>query len=144
MKIPAGAWIIVYYPKKGVFLFAKRSKRVNNPNRWNLFGGRVDPGEAPVQAALRELKEESGIQASKSDLRKLKTRCIRCAGSRAGVRLLHFYLLTAGKELRPKLNKEHSKYGWFRAGSLPSSVNRSTGVALRAGLLAKCVSLAAA
>ena len=141
MKMPAGAWIIVYHPKKRTFLFAKRSRRVNNPNRWNLFGGQLDPGESPIQAALRELQEESGIQATKGDLLKLKTRRIRCNRSRVGLWLLHFYMLTAGKEWRPRLNKEHSKYGWFRAGAIPSSVNRPTEVALRGGLLAKCASL---
>lgn len=142
MEIPAGAWVIVYYPKKGLFLFAKRSGQVNNPHRWNLFGGQLDPGESPVQAAIRELREESGIRVSKRKLQKLKTRRIRCSRSSAGLRNLHYYLLTAEKEFRPRLNGEHSKYGWFRAKSIPSAVNRPTEIALRDGLLAKSASLA--
>ncbi|KAI0371310.1 hypothetical protein BV20DRAFT_965497 [Pilatotrama ljubarskyi] len=31
---------------------------------WNGFGGKVDPGETPAQAAVRELEEEAGITAS--------------------------------------------------------------------------------
>lgn len=141
MNIAAGAWVVIYCPKKRSFLLAKRSRRMNNPNRWNFFGGRLDPRESAVHAALRELREESGIRASKGELRKLKTRRIRCASGRAGLRDLHFFLLTADKELRPRLNKEHSNFGWFRAGSIPSAVNRPTGVALRDGVLAKCKSL---
>ena len=142
MKITAGAWVVVYCPKKRSFLLGKRSGRVNNPKRWNLFGGRLDPGESPVDAALRELREESGIRATKNELKKLKKRRIHCTSSRSRPRELHFFLLTADKELTPRLNKEHTNYGWFRAGSIPSTVNRPTDIALRNGLLAECASIA--
>jgi len=29
---------------------------------WNTMGGGIDPGESPVQAAVRELVEETGLQ----------------------------------------------------------------------------------
>ena len=55
MKIRAGAWIIVYYPKKNSFLLAKRSRRVKNPNRWNLFGGVVETFRQTRKIYSREL-----------------------------------------------------------------------------------------
>lgn len=37
---------------------------LKHPNRWDLPKGHVDPGETNMQCALRELDEETGIQAA--------------------------------------------------------------------------------
>jgi 8-oxo-dGTP pyrophosphatase MutT (NUDIX family) len=45
------------------FLLCRRGSRLNShPAQWALPGGRVDPGESAVDAALRELAEEVGIE----------------------------------------------------------------------------------
>ena len=36
---------------------------LKHPNRWDLPKGHVDPGETNMECALRELEEETGIQA---------------------------------------------------------------------------------
>ncbi|MES1154895.1 MAG: NUDIX hydrolase, partial [Pseudorhodoplanes sp.] len=45
--------------RNGKVLIAKRFK----PPLWSLPGGRVEPGETPEQAAIRELFEETGVKA---------------------------------------------------------------------------------
>ena len=41
---------------------------VQLPARWITPGGGIDPGETPIEAAARELAEETGIRVSQDDL----------------------------------------------------------------------------
>lgn len=44
---------------------------IDNPGRITGFGGGAEPGETPVECALRELAEETGIRARAEDLQPL-------------------------------------------------------------------------
>lgn len=49
------------------FLLCQRSARLTSHSaQWALPGGRLDPGESPEQAALRELDEELGVTLPQS------------------------------------------------------------------------------
>jgi ADP-ribose pyrophosphatase YjhB (NUDIX family) len=54
--IPAAS-IAVF--RDGKVLLARRAR----PRLWSLPGGRIEPGETAEQAALRELREEVGVEA---------------------------------------------------------------------------------
>lgn len=54
----------------GQILLCKRGGEVDSDNgKWENAGGRVDPGEVPEQTAIRELKEELGIDINPDDLK---------------------------------------------------------------------------
>ncbi|MEU8146715.1 CoA pyrophosphatase [Nonomuraea sp. NPDC048901] len=42
-------------------ILIRRASRGRNPGQWALPGGRLDDGEQPVEAALRELAEETAV-----------------------------------------------------------------------------------
>jgi len=47
---------------QGAFILTKRAPRMNrHAGQWALPGGRLDPGETPEEAALRELEEEVNL-----------------------------------------------------------------------------------
>jgi 8-oxo-dGTP pyrophosphatase MutT (NUDIX family) len=51
------------WSSEAALLLTKRAGELrNHAGQWALPGGRIDPGESPEQAALRELHEEVGLQ----------------------------------------------------------------------------------
>ena len=54
----AGAFGVIFDADRRVLLCHRRDM-----DAWNLPGGRVEPGETPWDAALREVREEVGLEA---------------------------------------------------------------------------------
>jgi 8-oxo-dGTP diphosphatase len=67
---PTGPTLVtlVYCLRDGQVLLLQRAKPPC-PGLWVAPGGKVDPGESPVEGAIRELREETGLQARRTVLR---------------------------------------------------------------------------
>ena len=51
------------------FVLCRRSAGLNHhASQWALPGGRLDPGESPIEAALRETDEEVGVRLDESSV----------------------------------------------------------------------------
>jgi dATP pyrophosphohydrolase len=59
-KIPVSALVIVYTPDLDVLLI----ERADAPGYWQSVTGSQEPGETLTETATRELREETGIDAS--------------------------------------------------------------------------------
>ncbi|WP_338896284.1 (deoxy)nucleoside triphosphate pyrophosphohydrolase [Streptomyces sp. TG1A-60] len=51
----------------GRLLAARRSAPPELAGRWELPGGKVEPGEPPERALVRELREELGVEAKSAE-----------------------------------------------------------------------------
>ena len=105
----AGA--ICFVECKGEFLLLKRALHSHQGGTWTAApGGKMEPGEAPLEAAVRELREETGIRLPASRLRFLHTVYFQLPDCEYILHLFH----TAVAEKPPVviLPEEHTEYVW--------------------------------
>lgn len=86
------------------------------PGHWNFPGGKVDPGEAPIDAAQRELAEEAGLYVSKCCLKPLMAYT-------GGPRAIQVYVVDLPIYQAPRSNDgEHDMFHWAPIHELPQPV----------------------
>jgi len=93
-----------------------KGEKVPFGGNWSLFGGRIEQGESPLDAAVREMKEETCIEI-KGDpifIRKYKT-----------YNRYDFWAYALSIDYLPKvkINFEHDEYGFFSPENLPQPMD---------------------
>lgn len=63
----------VYIEYNGQILLLHRQNDKSQGNKWGIPGGKVEKNETPLQAAVREAKEETGFDISNQEIETLKT-----------------------------------------------------------------------
>lgn len=73
---------ILVFNRLGYVLLQKRDNipTIQEPGKWDVWGGHCEMGETPEACAIRELREEIGIEIA--DLRALKLILTRSANGR--------------------------------------------------------------
>jgi len=112
-----GAGILFHCRTSGRVLLALRSKWVSDPGTWGLPGGGVEPGESPLEGALREAEEEIGWRGE------VHARPAYQSQAMNGFRY-HSFIGTLEQEFEPTINWEHERAGWFRLDDLPSPLHQ--------------------
>jgi ADP-ribose pyrophosphatase len=60
-----GSAVMMAVDDSGRILLVKQFRLPAEQDLWELPAGRLDPGESPIQAAKRELREETGYEAKR-------------------------------------------------------------------------------
>lgn len=115
MELSIVAKLIVVNPKTKKLLLIRRSKTDDRrPGQWDIPGGMVEPDERVEDAALRECREEVGIDVSVNTVKLVYTdRHYFDDDSTKLVNWLLFYGLS--EEVAVKLSFEHDEYRWVSA-----------------------------
>lgn len=113
VNIAAGC--LVTAQASGRFLLGLRDNSAYK-NHWNLFGGTKEPNETPLDAALREFKEETKYKGKIVSI-KFLYRFIN------HIIIYYSYLVIVPNEFKPSLNNEHITSGWFEPSKLPSPLH---------------------
>ncbi len=94
-------------------LICQRKRGGRHPLKWEFPGGKVEPGEDPVQALARELREELDIDARVGDLLEIHEISY---GKEPTIRL-HFFRITGF--LGEPRNLDFEQIAWERKANLP-------------------------
>ncbi|MCI5053177.1 MAG: GNAT family N-acetyltransferase [Simkaniaceae bacterium] len=96
-----------YLECQGRYLFLERSDQVAQPGTWGVPAGKFEEGECPLEAANRELLEETGIE----NLKLLPLKPLYIRGPEID---FTFHRFRTSLQTFPKvtLSQEHTGYRW--------------------------------
>lgn len=111
-----GCGALIYSKSTNRYLFLLRNQK-RHAGSWGLVGGGVEPGETPIVALTREIKEEIGfiefdkvipLEKFTSDTNNFE---------------YHTYLILVNEEFIPRLNIEHRGYAWTELDDHPKPLH---------------------
>lgn len=116
---PIAAGIVFVAPDGDVLVLRRSSTEKNYAGHWSLPGGKGDAGETATDAAVRECKEEIGLDVdAEAHGLKLLDRIETPNGM-----LFSTYAKAVDTKFTPTLNDEHAGYCWSALDSLPSPLH---------------------
>ena len=117
------AGIILKY--KNQCLLCKRSPTTTLPNVWSVPGGHLEKGETIEEGAIREFREETGLQL----LGNLNYVTALRAGGTSQKKKFYLFLYEVNTKVLPDLDeaqdgREHTECKWYSKKTLPENVEK--------------------
>lgn len=96
-------------------LLPYRSRSVEQPHTWGVWGGAIDSDENPSDAVKREVREEAGYAGS--------AQLVPLVVFQKGTFKYHNFLAIVDKEFTPKINWETDDFRWVDYGNWPTPLH---------------------
>ena len=120
---PTLAAAVVLFDRDGRVLLVHQTY---GGSRWGLPGGRLEPGESPQQAAVREVAEEAGVDVALDHL----VGVYSLRSRRHGLRFIFRGTIESGVP-HPGTDGEISEVAWFAVDDLPANITNTAPFAIR-------------
>lgn len=112
-KISVSALVV---NEKGQLLLVRRTINDSRPGEWEFPGGGIEFGENPMDATIREVKEETGLDVNIAELTSVKS-AVYGNGNKQIFRIMYACMLTDINQ-EVVLSKEHSAYQWINISEI--------------------------
>jgi 8-oxo-dGTP diphosphatase len=97
--------------KEGKHIILQRSPNVYMPGKWGPPAGKIEPKEEPLEAIIREVFEETGIDISQNEINFLDTYYV----THLGKNFVYYVFQTNVDEDEVVLEeREHVDYRWVK------------------------------
>lgn len=115
--------VFVLNDKNQVLLQKRSANKRFNPNKWALCAGHVEAYESLEDAAIREIKEEIGLDISKEDLHEYLKKEITLRESNS--KITYFYYIKTNKKEDEFIiqTDELSEVKWFDIDQVIDMIN---------------------
>lgn len=104
-----------YVEIDGRILLMERASKSAEGKTWGVPAGKIEQGETPPQAALRELIEETGIKVSSSQVKEIGKLYV---WKPRGTFIYHMFQVHVNEVPVVNLSHEHTQYKWANAQDL--------------------------
>lgn len=105
--------VVIRDPEGRCLLLKRSMDSKNNPGKWDLPGGKVDPGEGFHDALIREVAEETGLSIA------IKRVAGTAESESPTFRIAYLIMEASTEHPDVRLSDEHTEFVWVSPSDLP-------------------------